>query len=112
MYITLYRPVGSAELELIEKSNWKKFPPRLDEQPIFYPVTNIEYAKEISSWNNNAYGIGYVLEFKILKSYISKYDIHCVGIKGLHEEYWIPASELEEFNNNILDEIKIIDVII
>jgi hypothetical protein len=34
----LYRPVGPTELALIEASNWKAFPPRLAEQPIFYPV--------------------------------------------------------------------------
>ena len=44
---TLYRPVGPKELELIEQSGWKKFPPRLSEQPIFYPVMNEEYAIQI-----------------------------------------------------------------
>lgn len=111
MYITLYRPVGPIELELIEKLDWKRFPPRLEEQPFFYPVTNIEYAKEISFWNKNNYGIGYILEFKILETYILKYKIRCVGIPGLHEEYWIPANELEDFNDNIIDDIKIIDYI-
>ena len=48
----LYRPVGSKELELIKKSNYRRFPPRLVEQPIFYPVLNEQYATEIaSSWN-------------------------------------------------------------
>ena len=41
---TFFRPVGQKELELIEQSDWKKFPLRLPEQPIFYPVTNEEYA--------------------------------------------------------------------
>lgn len=50
----LYRPVGSKELELIKKSNYRRFPPRLTEQPIFYPVLNEQYATEIaSSWNVN-----------------------------------------------------------
>lgn len=50
----LYRPVGSKELELIKKSNYRRFPPRLVEQPIFYPVLNEQYATEIaSSWNVN-----------------------------------------------------------
>jgi hypothetical protein len=38
--VTLYRPVGPKELELIKSSGWKEFPPRLAEQPIFYPVIN------------------------------------------------------------------------
>jgi hypothetical protein len=37
---SLYRPVGQAELELIEASGWRAFPPRLAHQPIFYPVAN------------------------------------------------------------------------
>jgi hypothetical protein len=38
--ITLFRPVGKKELELIAASGFRKFPPRLPEQPIFYPVTS------------------------------------------------------------------------
>ena len=36
--VTLFRPVGQQELELIEKSGIKEFPPPLPFQPIFYPV--------------------------------------------------------------------------
>ena len=36
----LYRPVGPKELELIVASGYREFPPRLPEQPIFYPVLN------------------------------------------------------------------------
>ncbi len=46
--VTLYRPVGPAELDLIEATGWRKFPPRLPEQPIFYPVLNEEYAAQIA----------------------------------------------------------------
>lgn len=50
--VTLYRPVSQKELDLIEQSDWKAFPPRLPEQPIFYPVTNEEYAIQITrDWN-------------------------------------------------------------
>lgn len=35
----LYRPVGLEELKLIAASNFRAFPPRLPEQPIFYPVS-------------------------------------------------------------------------
>ena len=48
----LYRPVGTKELSLIAESGYTRFPPRLPEQPIFYPVLNKEYAVEIASgWN-------------------------------------------------------------
>ena len=33
----LYRPVGEQELALIRESKYTAFPPRLPEQPIFYP---------------------------------------------------------------------------
>ena len=45
----LYRPVGLNELALIYDSNMLKFPPRLPEQPIFYPVLNQDYASN-SQW--------------------------------------------------------------
>ena len=45
----LYRPVGTKELELIKESGYKGFPPRLPDQPIFYPVLNEQYATEIAS---------------------------------------------------------------
>ncbi|TIX70485.1 MAG: hypothetical protein E5V21_27165, partial [Mesorhizobium sp.] len=42
--VTLWRPVGPEELKLIEKSGMRAFPPRLPEQPIFYPVLSEAYA--------------------------------------------------------------------
>ena len=103
----LYRPVGPKELELIKESNWKKFPPRLPEQPIFYPVMNEEYACQISKdWNVPAYGVGYVTRFAVKKDYISKFEVHNVG-GFIHNELWIPAEELDEFNDNIVGNIVI-----
>ncbi|MBL0033501.1 MAG: hypothetical protein IPP27_15505 [Bacteroidetes bacterium] len=103
----LFRPVNQVELDLIEKSGWTKFPPRLPEQPIFYPVMNEEYAIQISKeWNVPAYGVGYVTRFAVRKDYLSKFKIENVG--GLiHNELWIPADKLEEFNNNIVGKIEV-----
>jgi hypothetical protein len=36
--VTLWRPVGPEELALIRAADMRAFPPRLPEQPIFYPV--------------------------------------------------------------------------
>ena len=56
---TLYRPVGPAELKLVEDSGWTAFPPRLPEQPIFYPVENETYARQIArDWNVTSSGAG------------------------------------------------------
>jgi hypothetical protein len=44
----LYRPIGQKELDLIRESDWTRFPPRLDWQPIFYPVLTEDYAVRIA----------------------------------------------------------------
>ena len=106
----LYRPVGSKELKLIRESGNRRFPPRLPEQPIFYPVLNEEYAVQIArDWNAkyNDDKVGYVTRFQVNSEYLEKYEIHTVG-GAIHQEYWIPAEKLEEFNQNIVGEIEII----
>ena len=106
--VTMYRPIGPDELKLVAESGYKRWPPRLPEQPIFYPVTNEQYAKEIAmKWNIKSSGIGYVTKFKVKKEFINKYELHKVGGSN-HEEWWIPAEDLEELNENI---VGLIDVI-
>lgn len=106
----LYRPVGTAELELIKKNDYRSFPPRLPEQPVFYPVLNREYASEIAEkWNTKtADGKGYVTAFEVDNEYIKDFEVHTVGAKH-HKELWIPAGELENFNSHIIGRIKITD---
>ena len=107
--IKLYRPVNSVELDLIKNSGFTKFPPRLPEQPIFYPVTNKEYARQITrEWNVPAYGNGFVLEFDVDSDFLKNYEVKNVG-GVIHDEYWIPSEEMEEFNKNIVGKIKIIE---
>ena len=92
--VTLYRPTGPKELELVKQSGYKKWPARLPEQPIFYPVTNAEYAKEIATkWNVPDSGVGYVTRFFVKKEFMDKYEVHQVGA-SYHTEWWIPAEEL------------------
>lgn len=107
----LYRPVGTKELELIAESGYKKFPPRLPEQPIFYPVLNEKYAVEIASqWNvnYNSDHRGYVTKFEIDDAYFQQFEVHIVGA-SYHEELWVPAEVLEEFNQHIIGKIQIIN---
>lgn len=104
---TLYRPVADAELKLIEESGWKKFPPRLPEQPIFYPVMNEAYATQITrEWNVPAYGAGYVTKFEVDSNYLKQFEVQNVGGE-LHDELWIPAEELEMFNSHIIGLIEV-----
>ncbi|HEX8220596.1 MAG TPA: hypothetical protein VF914_15495 [Chloroflexia bacterium] len=106
--VTLYRPVGPKELELIRQSGYTAFPPRLPEQPIFYPVLNEEYATRIArDWNVKASGAGYVTRFDVRATYLSRYEVQQVG-SSIHREYWIPAEELDEFNRNIVGLIEVI----
>jgi hypothetical protein len=106
--VTLYRPVGLEELKLIEDSGWKAFPPRLADQPIFYPVTNEGYAAQIArDWNTKVGSRqGFVTRFDIDAAYVSKFDRKIVGGRE-HEELWVPAEELEEFNRHIAGEIVV-----
>lgn len=104
---TLYRPVGPKELELIEASGWTAFPPRLPDQPIFYPVTNEPYAIQIArDWNVPASGAGYVTRFEVDAGYLEKFPVQTVGGRE-HTELWVPAEELEEFNRHIIGNIVV-----
>ncbi len=109
--ITLYRPVGQKELELIAASGYTRFPPRLVHQPIFYPVLNEEYATQIArDWNTKdaASGYaGYVTRFRGRAAFLANYEVHQVGAR-VHQEYWIPAEELAAFNDNIVGPIEVI----
>ena len=107
--VTLWRPVGQAELDLIEASGWKRFPPRLPGQPIFYPVLNEEYATRIArDWNTKdpASGhVGYVLRFAVDARYVARFEPQRVGGAGI-DELWVPAEQLEEFNAHIVGRIE------
>jgi hypothetical protein len=106
--VTLWRPVGPAELALIEESGWRAFPPRLAEQPIFYPVVSEDYAVKIArDWNVPASGAGYVTRFEVLKSFLDGYRVQEAGGRA-HREYWIPAEDLPAFNAAIIGEIEVV----
>jgi len=105
----LFRPVGQHEYDLIEAAGFLRFPPRLPEQPFFYPVTNEEYASHIArDWNtkDEASGyVGYVLRFSVRSEFLRRFQIRTVG-STVHQEYWIPAAELEDFNSELDGQIE------
>jgi hypothetical protein len=105
--ITLWRPVGPKELKLIEASGMREFPPRLPDQPIFYPVLTEAYATQIArDWNVPASGSGHVTRFDVLKSFLDRYNVEHAGSKA-HLEYWIPAEDLADFNKAIIGQIQV-----
>lgn len=105
----LYRPTGLTEMRLIWESGLQAFPPRLPEQPIFYPVLNDEYASQIASrWNTRSRDfVGYVTRFEVGDTYAEQFEPHIVGSR-IHEEFWIPAEILAEFNQHILPPITVV----
>jgi hypothetical protein len=87
----LFRPTGENELALVEATGFRRWPPRLPEQPIFCPVTNEAYAIEIAAkWNARDGGRGFVTRFRVESSFMDRYEIHTVGAKH-HTEWWVPA---------------------
>ena len=104
----MYRPTGPEELALVRESGFKAWPPRLPEQPIFYPVTNEQYAVEIArDWNVPASGSGYVTRFRVRTEFMGKYQVHQVGASH-HTEWWVPAQDLEDLNRNIVGTIEVV----
>lgn len=107
----LFRPVGARELALIAQAGYRAFPPRLPEQPIFYPVLNERYASEIAGkWNvhDAASGHkGYVTRFEVDDAYASQFAVQTVGA-AYHQELWVPADELDAFNHHIIGQIEVI----
>jgi hypothetical protein len=90
---TLYRPVGRAELALIEQSGWRAFPPRLEHQPFFYPVANEAYAVQIArDWNTRdaASGYaGYVTRFAVDAAFLDRYPLQTAGA-AMHKDTGSP----------------------
>lgn len=105
----LYRPVGLEELRLIYAAEMRAFPPRLPDQPIFYPVTNDGYAKQIArDWNTKSgTRAGFVTRFSVDDAYAEKFERRVVGARE-HEELWVPAEELDAFNRHIEGAIEVI----
>lgn len=105
---TLWRPCGPEELALVEASGWRAWPPRLREQPIFYPVLNEDYAVRIArDWNVPASGVGYVTRFEVDAGFLERYPVRQVGGETILE-LWVPAEELEEFNAHIVGLIEVV----
>jgi hypothetical protein len=92
---------------LIRQSGMRAFPPRLPEQPIFYPVLSEAYAVKIArDWNVPASGKGYVTRFLVAKEFLDRYQVQQAGGRD-HQEYWIPA-DLGAFNDAIIGQIEVV----
>ncbi len=102
----LYRPTGPKERDLVAASGYREWPPRLPEQPIFYPVMNEWYATRIArEWNVPHAGVGYVYEFDVRDEFLAAFPVQQVGGRDVLER-WIPAERLRELNANIVGAIR------
>ena len=107
----LFRPTGQAELDLVAALAWRRWPPRLPEQPIFYPVLTFDYAEKIArDWNStqpSPENVGHVTRFEIDGDTASRYPVQNAGGQA-HQELWVPAEELEAFNDGIVGLIEVV----
>jgi hypothetical protein len=80
----------------------------LPEQPIFYPVLSEEYATKIArEWNAPASGFGFLTCFKVKTAHLRQYSIQQAGGRE-HLEYWIPAEDMDAFNDAIVGKIEVV----
>jgi hypothetical protein len=107
--VRLFRPTGLAELRRVAAANWRAWPPRLPDQPIFYPVLTLDYARKIArDWNGVGAKIGFVTEFDLDASFAARYPIQDAAGRS-HQELWVPAEELSEFNDHIVGTIRVVE---
>ena len=107
----LFRPTGLKEIVLVRDSGWRHWPPRLPDQPIFYPVTTKSYAEKIArDWNSVLAApddLGCVTRFEITPQLAARYPVQTAGGRA-HEELWVPAEDLEAFNAGLVGQIELI----
>ena len=106
---TVWRPVGLDELTLLRAAHMRAWPPRLPDQPIFYPVLNEGYARQIAEeWNIAASGAGYVTRFTLPTAFARRYPTRQAG--GREKlELWIPAEDLDELNQHLIGTIDLVE---
>ncbi len=105
---TCYRPVGPKELTLLRATGFRRWPPRLPDRPIFYPVTNADYAIQIArDWNVPASGYGAATRFAVQSNFMDRYPVKKVG-GATHTEWWIPAGDLDALNDHLVGLIEVI----
>ena len=108
---TLYRPIGPAELQLLRAADMRAWPPRLPDQPIFYPVLTEAYARQIAAdWNLPATGSGHVTRFHLPTTFARRYPTQQAGGQD-KLELWMPADHLDELNRHLVGPIELIDTI-
>lgn len=72
-------------------------------------MLHLEYAEQIArEWNVSESGAGFVTAFEVDEGFVRRYEVRTVGKAGLHEELWVPAEDLEQFNRHIVGTIRVV----
>ena len=50
-----------------------------------------------------------MLPFQVEADFLARYQVRTVGSR-VHQEYWIPAEDLEEFNRHLVRAIELVAV--
>lgn len=74
-------------------------------------MLNFEYAAQIAKdWNTKDPAsdyAGFVTRFAVEQDYVERFPVQVVGSSEAHQELWIPAEDLEEFNRHIVGKIEV-----
>jgi hypothetical protein len=67
----------------------------------------VQIARDWNTKDEASGYIGYVMRFAVDEAFLAKYETRTVG-SSRHQEYWIPAEDLDAFNDHLLGSIEVI----
>jgi len=107
--ITLYCPIGVDELIAIVVSQWRGFPPRGAERPIFHPVTTEGYGRYLGANWAGRHGEGdcYLVRFAVGAEAVRALERRSLGGPE-REELWVAGESFAAFNAAIVGGIHLI----
>ena len=103
---TLYRPVGSTELVAIQRSGNQRFPRGSSGSRTSSPCAPAP-TPSASPVKRRLRQPGYVTRFEVRQDFLARYAVHVIDAR-VHEEYRIPAEDLEAFNDAIVGPIEVV----
>jgi hypothetical protein len=67
-----------------------------------------QIAREWNTQDDTSGFAGFVTQFEVSDAYVRHYAVQSVGDRS-HREYWIPAADLEKFNDHISGRIEVVE---
>ena len=107
----LYRPISAEEYAAIEKLEFKGFPRRSAEQPLFSALLSQEGAVQIARRMRvdkpNGSDMAYVVGFLVEDAYIRQFPVQQVQ-ERTRRALWIPADEVDILNQHLIGVIHLL----